>query len=272
MKHVSTWGKREEAVAGLVWLSLALGLAAVAGTSVWAAAVSAVLLGHVAVSVGETVVHRNVYHGHWAWIKAKRPPALAGAIAFLQPVVDGVHGWLRAGYVHHWVVHHDHARRAPAEVATTGMPPADLAAEADNVHGAGHAAALYYSSYGMECFLFGIAAHTSTLLATPMPLVGAVLGGWYAWAGTSAAGVAALMTLFWLPACWYAASSCGYHKYLHLRPKLRAAATPWWLRWLVLSREGARLAADHHAHHFGANADAYYNIVPLGRWFTWWLA
>ena len=218
---------------------------------VWAAG-GAVVAGHVATAVGEWVVHRFVYHGHARWVSEGRPTVFG---------VRHVHAWLHAGYVHHWLVHHAHAREQPDALAATGTPTPVQRQHADNTHGATHAAALYWSSYGMGCHGWGIVAHTATLLVTPMPVA------WLLWMAACGGGWRAAAA-FWAPAAWYAMSSCGYHKYLHMRKGLRNAAAPWWCSWLVLSAEGQRLAADHHAHHFGRESDAKYNIVPLARWFV----
>eukprot|EP01139_Manchomonas_bermudensis_P026701 Amastigsp_a852412_7.p1 type:complete len:256 gc:universal Amastigsp_a852412_7:897-130(-) len=217
-------------------------------------AAAVVGLGHAATSLGERLVHRLYYHGHARFVRWT-----AAEVPFL---LWPLWVWLRAGFVHHWLVHHKHAHRCVRELESTGKPSEALCREADAMF-PDESMALFYSHYGMGCHGFGAWHHTSTLLFTPMPLV---------WASLLCLDLplspVLLSVLFWSPAIFYMLSSCKYHEFLHMDRAHRHALAPWWLRWLLCSAEGDRLAEDHQNHHFGAQHDALYNIVPLARFWT----
>jgi hypothetical protein len=96
----------------------------------------------------------------------------------------------------------------------------------------------------------------AVFLVTPQPYIAFLT--W--WALGPVAGIPALV----MPGC--AAIAQVIHRYYHMNPQARIALAPMWMRWVVRTREFARLAEEHQRHHYDPRyRDDYYGVLPFGN-------
>ncbi len=205
-------------------------------------AVVGLLVGYAATVHADYLIHRHIWHGRWRGVHR-------GPLRWL----------LYPHFVHHMRAHHRHADTHRATLDAGDPVPADALAELAARHGD-----RWTVRYGLRCTEHGItirgpecvAHYLAVYLVTPQPYVAAAV--WLTLGPV--AGVAALV----MPLC--AVCTQVSHRYYHMSAVARGRVAPPWLRWAVRSREFARLADEHHRHHYDpAKADDFYGVLPFGH-------
>jgi hypothetical protein len=200
------------------------------------------LIGYASTVHADFLIHRNIWHGRWRIVHR-------GPLRWL----------LYPHYVHHWKAHHRHAHQHRKRLEDGEAVPDESHRKVE---------ARYQSwwnvRYGLQCTRHGItirgieclAHYWLVYLVTPQPYIACwlwiVLG--------PAAGIPAALT----PGC--AVFTQVFHRYYHMSEEARVAFVPRWLRWVVRSREFARLAEEHRLHHYDSRfRDDYYGVLPFGN-------
>lgn len=201
-----------------------------------------VLVGYAATVHADYLIHRNIWHGRWRIVHR-------GPLRWL----------LYPHYVHHLKAHHRHARVHAGHLeAGEAVPEESHRLIEDKFHRHWHV------HYGLQCTEHGITIrglecylhYLAVFFVTPQPYVAATL--W--WLLGPAAGIPAAV----MPLC--AVVTQVLHRYYHMSIEARRRCAPRWLRWAVTNREFARLADEHHRHHYdGRCADDYYGVLPFGH-------
>jgi hypothetical protein len=200
-----------------------------------------VSVGYAATVHADFLIHRNIWHGRWRIVHR-------GPLRWL----------LYPHYVHHLKAHHRHAagHRGHLEegLAVPVESHRDIEAKykgAWSVHHGLRCTAHGITIRGVECF----AHYLAVFLVTPQPYIAALL-----WLGLGpAAGIPAAL----MPLC--AVTTQVLHRYYHMSAAARIDRAPVWLRWVVRSREFARLADEHKKHHYERRFfDDYYGVLPFG--------
>ncbi len=203
------------------------------------------LIGYASIVIADFLIHRNILHGKWKFVK--RPEGFFRA-------------WLYPHYVSHLKVHHSHSVTARAELSK-GLPvPLSLKEKIEKQF-----EDLYWTHLGLLCSDHGMSikdgacltSYLSLLILTPHYFI-AVGVGWLC--GPSEGWLIATMAL--IPAYNH-----FQHRFYHMEESAREALAPWYLHWFFLSDEVQRISIEHQAHHHDrGRMDDYYNLLPFGHY------
>ena len=211
--------------------------------------VAAFLLGFVNIAIGEMIIHKYIFHGHWKISKKTHIPNVTTRNPFIllhNRIMKIINYIFHAFYVQHWLAHHKHVIIAPKYIGehaecSEHLRLRTLQQYPDNT------TSLLYSSMGMGANIYGLIFQYALLVFTPLPYCGLVFWHDKPWS----------LLMYLLPSLLLPLSTI-YHKYLHMSDVSRRKKIPWYFRWL-LSDAGDQVVKKHFMHHH-MNNDRNWNF------------
>ncbi|PRP74763.1 hypothetical protein PROFUN_06624 [Planoprotostelium fungivorum] len=211
---------------------------------------AALLYGFINIAIGELIIHKYIFHGHWKFCKEEVIPDVDSRnplVILHNRTIQGLHYIFRPFYVQHWLAHHKHVTKDNQHVAEHGDASPRMQKETLERYPL-NTAALLNSSHGMGANIYGLVYQYLLLGFTPLP-----------WFGLLAYYDQPLCLLvYFLPSLMLPLSTV-YHKYLHMSNVSRQKKTPWYFRWL-LSDPGEDVVRKHFMHHH-VNNDRNWNFI-----------
>jgi hypothetical protein len=219
--------------------------------------VAAFLLGFVNIAIGELVIHKYIFHGHWKVSKETRIPDVTTRNPFIllhNQIMKFFNSIFHPFYVQHWLAHHKHVIIDTKHIGEHGECSEHLRLKTLQQY-PNKTVSLLNSSMGMGASIYGLIYQYALLVFTPLPYCGLVFWHDKPWS---------LLT-YLLPSLLLPLSTI-YHKYLHMSDVSRRKKIPWYFRWL-LSDAGDQVVKKHFIHHH-MNNDRNWNFIVFADTIT----
>lgn len=219
--------------------------------------VAAFLLGFVNIAIGELIIHKYIFHGHWKISREPHIPDVTSRnplILLYNKIRKFFNSIFYPFYVQHWLAHHKHVIIDTKHIGENGECSEELRRKTLQQYPK-NTASLLNSSMGMGANIDGLIYQYALLTFTPLPYFGLFFWHNKPW----------FLLIYLLPSLLLPISTT-YHKYLHMSDVSRRKKIPWYFQWL-LSYAGDQVVKKHFMHHH-MNNDRNWNFIVFADTIT----